>query len=587
MMPRLALVIITVCLWANVAGATTWQVPGDRQTIAEALAVAAAGDTVLIADQIFREHDLVIPSGVCLRSEGGATIDAFEQGPVIVCDGVTDVVIEDLVITRGRGPDGSGPQPGGGIIILDAEVRIVRCRIVANAASRGAGIGALRASLTVEDCEIRDNRGESTEWAAGGGLWAETCSGVVNGCLFAQNTTHSTVLPGDGGGMFAMSSSLAVTDCVFTGNITGGGGGGFYSWDYDASVITHCTFTDNQAQWGGAAYLERSRATLTDCSFIGGRALSAGAVELNQDSIVAFVDCGFTGNEATLADGGAIQSWDSAITLTRCRFSDNRAAAYGGAVKLGGTDAQVEDSIFSDNHASQGGAVYCHWSPPRFTGCTFASNGASEQAGGIYVNNSSSVVLERCILAFSTAGTALAGGQWSTYTLSCTDIYGNAGGDWTAPIADQLAVDGNLSVDPLFCGLASGDLTLDAASSCAADANPACGQIGALPANCFTTVVPDAAAAPALTMAPPVPNPFNPATQLRFSLASAGATQVSIVDLAGRRVRTLHAGPLAAGTHRIAWDGRDEAGLPAAAGIYHAVVVCGTQSASVRLALLR
>lgn len=64
------------------------------------------------------------------------------------------------------------------------------------------------------------------------------------------------------------------------------------------------------------------------------------------------------------------------------------------------------------------------------------------------------------------------------------------------------------------------------------------------------------------------PNPFRDATVLRLRLAAAGRVDATIYDARGRRVRTLAAGPLAAGEHALRWDGDDEAGGRAAAGIY-------------------
>jgi len=52
------------------------------------------------------------------------------------------------------------------------------------------------------------------------------------------------------------------------------------------------------------------------------------------------------------------------------------------------------------------------------------------------------------------------------------------------------------------------------------------------------------------------PNPFNPSTTLRFNLKQTGSAQVDIFDLAGHRIRRLHSGELAAGTHELTWDGR-------------------------------
>lgn len=65
------------------------------------------------------------------------------------------------------------------------------------------------------------------------------------------------------------------------------------------------------------------------------------------------------------------------------------------------------------------------------------------------------------------------------------------------------------------------------------------------------------------------PNPFNPATTIRFDLAAPGPVTLDVYDVAGRQVRSLLAREsLAAGQHSVLWDGRDGSGRPAAAGIY-------------------
>jgi hypothetical protein len=79
------------------------------------------------------------------------------------------------------------------------------------------------------------------------------------------------------------------------------------------------------------------------------------------------------------------------------------------------------------------------------------------------------------------------------------------------------------------------------------------------------------AAAWAPRLEPPVPNPFRGSTRLAFTLPGGGAAEVRVFSAAGRAVRTLRAaseGTLGAGTHVLAWDGRDDAGGAAPAGLY-------------------
>lgn len=64
------------------------------------------------------------------------------------------------------------------------------------------------------------------------------------------------------------------------------------------------------------------------------------------------------------------------------------------------------------------------------------------------------------------------------------------------------------------------------------------------------------------------PNPFGPATTLRFTLPEAADIRVTVFDTKGRRVRTLVDGHLSAGAHERPWDARDVDGKLVASGVY-------------------
>ena len=64
------------------------------------------------------------------------------------------------------------------------------------------------------------------------------------------------------------------------------------------------------------------------------------------------------------------------------------------------------------------------------------------------------------------------------------------------------------------------------------------------------------------------PNPFRGSTTIAFRLPAERQTDVSVYDVSGRLVRTLLRGTLPAGQGEAVWDGRDEAGQPAASGVY-------------------
>jgi hypothetical protein len=66
-----------------------------------------------------------------------------------------------------------------------------------------------------------------------------------------------------------------------------------------------------------------------------------------------------------------------------------------------------------------------------------------------------------------------------------------------------------------------------------------------------------------------VPNPFNPTTAVPYDVpAGGGHVSIRIYDVAGRLVKTLVDARRPAGRHRVVWDGRNQAGDPAASGVY-------------------
>jgi len=67
-------------------------------------------------------------------------------------------------------------------------------------------------------------------------------------------------------------------------------------------------------------------------------------------------------------------------------------------------------------------------------------------------------------------------------------------------------------------------------------------------------------------------NPFRGTTRLAIDLPRAGDAKLRVVDAAGRRVRRLATGARGAGRHDIAWDGNDESGRRAPAGLYFAIL---------------
>jgi hypothetical protein len=84
-----------------------------------------------------------------------------------------------------------------------------------------------------------------------------------------------------------------------------------------------------------------------------------------------------------------------------------------------------------------------------------------------------------------------------------------------------------------------------------------------------------------------VPNPFNPTTEIRFSLSDPGEVRLAVYNVQGQHVRTLASGIWESGTHSVLWDGEDGSGVPVSSGVYFYRFESGKYSKTERMTLVR
>jgi hypothetical protein len=84
------------------------------------------------------------------------------------------------------------------------------------------------------------------------------------------------------------------------------------------------------------------------------------------------------------------------------------------------------------------------------------------------------------------------------------------------------------------------------------------------------------------------PNPFNRTTLIRYDVPADGADlRLAIYDVAGRVVRTLASGPVAAGERAATWDGRNQDGREVPSGVYFCRISVGNETRTRSLVLIR
>ncbi len=275
----------------------------------------------------------------------------------------------------------------------------------------------------------------------------------------------------------------------------------------DASpTIYNCRFEENRAEVGGAIYCSHASPAMLNCVFVADSASASGGAIASAHGSPHLRDCTFTQNWAGEA-GGAIRCfYDEGTVLADLTLIQNRAGEVGGGMSLEDvTLMQVSGCILTENDAAGGGGIHTagdvsisfttlaentaelagaaimHLGGPlNVTNCTLSDN-ASPYAAGLSVGGSGRVIVSQTIIAFASEGLAVLCAGTASIQLTCCDLYGNAGGNWTSCIEDQRDAYGNLSADPLFCDPEQGDYSLARTSPCSSDS---CGVIGAWPTAC-------------------------------------------------------------------------------------------------------
>ena len=225
--------------------------------------------------------------------------------------------------------------------------------------------------------------------------------------------------------------------------------------------LPECVTID--AQEGGSVIVNDhcGGVVIEGLSITGGLAQKGGGIHISSSHDVRIVNCRIYGDSAYYSAGG-VYGYAGTVSLEGCVLFDNSCPLYGGAMSCNSTNITT------------------------LTDCTLFGN-ANEEAGGLWCNSNVQVFVENSIIASSTEGPAVYCCPTSTCTLSCSDVWNNADGDWVSCIAGQDTLNNNFSADPLFCDPPAGDFRLWSDSPCAPENSPlGCGLVGACSVGCWT-----------------------------------------------------------------------------------------------------
>jgi hypothetical protein len=304
-------------------------------------------------------------------------------------------------------------------------------------------------------------------------LWGDYLDNttVIEGITFAYGTVADA-----GAGMSFRNSDLSIINCRVVHCRSTNHGGGMLLQD-SSPTIMYCLFdSDTSGVDGGVLYITGGSPYLYDCQFSSNTSSGeGGCAYITNHATPTFEFCTFEYSQAARV-GGVIMSDGCAVTATGCGFTNNISDGGGGAIYLDtAPPCSVYYCLFDRNQTNgTGGAIHARDSELAVYGTTFHAHSAYTDGGSFY-SHDSDVTIDNSIIAFGPVGQAVQCVGTPPF-ISCTDIYGNAGGDWVGCIASQLGWRENFSLDPLFCNREGYNLFLRSCSPCINHGS--CGQVG-------------------------------------------------------------------------------------------------------------
>ena len=264
---------------------------------------------------------------------------------------------------------------GGAIYANDCFVTVNNCTFSENYAKYGAAINVLYTVLTINKSEFRNKN--PMEWSM---IYASTGASVeINDCIFENlKAKYATVA-------YATTNSYLKTYNSRFVNLSASATGGAIAVKNSKRLmitVQNCEFENvRAAKDGGAIFIDvnaDSDAYLTGSSVI---------------NLTKFTNC-------SAEFGGAMLQLGGFMNVLHSVFENNHAQYSGGAIYSSNATFYAFDSTFKNNYIrdlnrlSKGGALYLDYSNDvDIRSCNFTDNKASE-GGAIFLYNTSFIIVD-------------------------------------------------------------------------------------------------------------------------------------------------------------------------------------------------
>lgn len=533
-------------------------VPGDQQTIQDAIVVANDGDTVLVAADTYYENinylgkAITVASHYLLEKDSAhiynTIINGSQPGPgdsacVVLFNLGEDTtsVLYGFTITGGAGcywpylSIFTKLKAGGGVQIINCGAKICHNIITDNHVENeweafGGGIHGADIPedrmIIVEDNLVYNNTVSGKIWVKGGGIAVAYCHTRIRNNVVKNNTStgESITMYNASGGIWYSTGVSYVTNVDISGNTI-----------IDNEVITDGA--DSSMNWGGGMVImalwdnmigKVNHNTIANNSIDAHYQSTGNGLLVNQCDSIELTGNVIYGNSSTAQTsyGGGIGIWDSHPIVSR-NLIYNNSAIKGGGIYVGGpqSQSQIINNTIYGNEADIGGALYL-------------SNSVSD--------------IRNTIIWGNTAISAPA--IYQVGSMNNTVNYSDVQGGWTGMGSE------NINMDPLLFDPVSGDFHLTQNSPCINTGDPnsppdpdgSICDMGVFYYDSLWTEIQDMK--PEIHTTKCYPNPFSNSITIEYDPAKPGNVNITIFNHLGQQVESVKLGNLQREKQQYVWN---------------------------------
>ena len=266
----------------------------------------------------------------------------------------------------------------GGAVSTFCDLKLTNCTFINNTADSGGAFFSISNTI-VDNCVFIGN--SATQ---GGAICSGGNTEITNSKFITNDASE------EGGAIYTLAP-ISIKNSVFEDN-NALAAAAIYT-NINTTSISNTNFTSNRAKsYGGAIVSENGvLLNLTNCIFVNDTARDSAGAIYNKNTTVEIKNSNFT--NCTAVFGAAICDLDSESSIFNSNF-DSNTAVKGGAIYKVYNDIIIFESNFNDNEAYDGGAIYFDdIYTANITDSVFDSNSASQGSDIYYVGDDDGIFL--------------------------------------------------------------------------------------------------------------------------------------------------------------------------------------------------